>query len=317
MHFFIFYRRDVTPHRTTDGIRRARADQGAMVTIALKGGEGRADVFATVSTPILRPSLPSSPRRPCWGTSRRDYRPCCCPRPPSLSHTTYPYPREDLRELRDLRSGLTAGSTLMLGRGNTGSVYHWFGQDNPHGRPLAHREIRLLQPAVACEDGVDWTAAVSVPSLRRSPPLPRRLEGIPPFVWQRIDPQQRIARAGFILDGERLFFANHIFCPRAHPADGGPGTPLASPTWPSSPDLCHRWPGRASFHAAHSQTRLPSSAVLRPRRVRARPVAGWSSQATAVDRGTHSSLDRTLSFPGTSATTTASAVSGRTMPSCG
>lgn len=101
---------------------------------------------------------------------------------------------------------------LMLGRGNTGPVYPWFGQDIRNGLPLALENYALLH-RLWREDVVDWEGQYRVP-LKGFTSVPRPLDGIPPFVWHGSIRTPEIAeQAAFYGDG---FFANHIFWPKEH-----------------------------------------------------------------------------------------------------
>lgn len=69
---------------------------------------------------------------------------------------------------------------LMMGRGNTGPVYPWFGQDIRQGIPLAIENYALLRRLWSEED-IDWSGRFRTP-LRGFTSTPRPLDGIPPFV---------------------------------------------------------------------------------------------------------------------------------------
>ena len=60
---------------------------------------------------------------------------------------------EDFAMLQHLAGGRV---DLMLGRGNTGPVYPWFGQDIRQGIPLAIENYALLRK-LWDEDAVDWS----------------------------------------------------------------------------------------------------------------------------------------------------------------
>jgi putative FMN-dependent luciferase-like monooxygenase len=101
---------------------------------------------------------------------------------------------------------------LMLGRGNTGPVYPWFGQDIRNGLPLALENYNLLH-RLWREDVVDWKGKFRTP-LQGFTAVPRPLDGVPPFVWHGSIRSPEIAeQAAFYGDG---FFANHIFWPKEH-----------------------------------------------------------------------------------------------------
>ncbi|WP_282846889.1 LLM class flavin-dependent oxidoreductase [Microbacterium oxydans] len=101
---------------------------------------------------------------------------------------------------------------LMLGRGNTGPVYPWFGQDIRQGLPLAIENYALLHKLWR-EDVVDWEGKFRTP-LQGFTSTPRPLDGIAPFVWHGSIRTPEIAeQAAYYGDG---FFANNIFWPKEH-----------------------------------------------------------------------------------------------------
>ncbi len=101
---------------------------------------------------------------------------------------------------------------LMLGRGNTGPVYPWFGQDIRQGLPLAIENYALLHK-LWTEDVVDWEGKFRTP-LQGFTATPRPLDGIAPFVWHGSIRTPEIAeQAAYYGDG---FFANNIFWPKEH-----------------------------------------------------------------------------------------------------
>ncbi|MEW5633050.1 LLM class flavin-dependent oxidoreductase, partial [Streptomyces hydrogenans] len=67
------------------------------------------------------------------------------------------------------------------GRGNTGPVYPWFGQDIRQGIPLAIENYALLHKLWR-EDVVDWEGKFRS-ALQGFTSTPRPLDGVPPFVW--------------------------------------------------------------------------------------------------------------------------------------
>ncbi len=101
---------------------------------------------------------------------------------------------------------------LMLGRGNTGPVYPWFGQDIRQGLPLALEHYELLH-RLWREDVVDWSGKFRTP-LQGFTATPRPLDDVPPFVWHGSIRTPEVAdQAASYGDG---FFANHIFWPASH-----------------------------------------------------------------------------------------------------
>jgi putative FMN-dependent luciferase-like monooxygenase len=101
---------------------------------------------------------------------------------------------------------------LMLGRGNTGPVYPWFGQDIRQGIPLAIENYALVR-RLWHEGVVDWEGQFRTP-LQGFTSIPRPLDGVAPFVWHGSIRSPEIAeQAAYYGDG---FFANNIFFPPSH-----------------------------------------------------------------------------------------------------
>src|SRR5690349_20312365 len=116
---------------------------------------------------------------------------------------------EDYATLQHLVDGRM---DLMLGRGNTGPVYPWFGKDIRRGVELAIENYALLH-RLWREDVVDWQGSFRTP-LQGFTSTPRPLDGVPPFVWHGSIRTPEIAeQAAYYGDG---FFANHIFWPPEH-----------------------------------------------------------------------------------------------------
>jgi putative FMN-dependent luciferase-like monooxygenase len=101
---------------------------------------------------------------------------------------------------------------MMMGRGNMGPVYPWFGQDIRQGIPLAYENYALLH-RLWREDVVDWEGRFRTP-LTGFTSTPRPLDGVPPFVWHGSIRSPEIAeQAAYYGDG---FFHNNIFWPKEH-----------------------------------------------------------------------------------------------------
>jgi len=116
---------------------------------------------------------------------------------------------EDYATLQHLVDGRM---DLMLGRGNTGPVYPWFGKDIRLGVHLAIESYALLH-RLWREDVVDWEGRFRT-ALQGFTSTPRPLDGLPPFVWHGSIRTPEIAeQAAYYGDG---FFANHIFWPKEH-----------------------------------------------------------------------------------------------------
>ncbi len=118
---------------------------------------------------------------------------------------------EDYAKLQHLTDGRV---DLMMGRGNTGPVYPWFGKDIRQGINLAIENYALLH-RLWREDVVDWEGRFRTP-LHGFTSTPRPLDGVPPFVWHGSIRSPEIAeQAAYYGDG---FFHNHIFWPASHTA---------------------------------------------------------------------------------------------------
>ena len=116
---------------------------------------------------------------------------------------------EDFAMLQHVAGGRV---DLMLGRGNTGPVYPWFGQDIREGIPLAIENYALLH-RLWREEVVDWQGKFRTP-LQGFTSTPRPLDGVAPFVWHGSIRSPEIAeQAAYYGDG---FFANNIFWPAEH-----------------------------------------------------------------------------------------------------
>jgi putative FMN-dependent luciferase-like monooxygenase len=116
---------------------------------------------------------------------------------------------EDYATLQHLTDGRM---DLMMGRGNTGPVYPWFGKDIRDGIPLAVENYALLR-RLWTEDVVTWQGKHRTP-LQGFTSTPRPLDGIPPFVWHGSIRSPEIAeQAAYYGDG---FFHNNIFWPMSH-----------------------------------------------------------------------------------------------------
>ncbi|GAB2536838.1 LLM class flavin-dependent oxidoreductase [Brachybacterium huguangmaarense] len=116
---------------------------------------------------------------------------------------------EDYAMLQHLTNGRV---DLVMGRGNTGPVYPWFGQDIRKGLELAIENYDLLH-RLWREDVVDWEGEFRTP-LQQFTSTPRPLDGVAPFVWHGSIRSPQIAeQAAYYGDG---FFHNNIFWPLSH-----------------------------------------------------------------------------------------------------
>ena len=208
MQFGIFSVGDVTPDPTNGRMPTEHERIKAMVTLALKAEEVGLDVFAT-GEHHNPPFVCSSPTTMLGFIAARTDR-LILSTATTLITTNDPVKiAEDYAVLQHLADGRV---DLMLGRGNTGPVYPWFGQDIRNGIPLAIENYALLR-RLWREEVVDWKGRFRT-ALESFTSVPRPLDGIPPFVWHGSIRSPEIAeQAAYYGDG---FFANHIFWPAEH-----------------------------------------------------------------------------------------------------
>ena len=208
MQFGIFTVGDVTTDPTTGTTPSEHERIKATVAIAKKAEEVGLDVFATGEhhNPPFVPSAPTTTLAYIAAqTSTLQLSTAT-----TLITTTDPVRiAEDYATLQHLSDGRV---DLMMGRGNTGPVYPWFGKDIRDGIPLAIENYHLLR-RLWREDVVNWEGKYRTP-LQGFTSTPRPLDDIPPFVWHGSIRSPEIAeQAAYYGDG---FFANHIFWPASH-----------------------------------------------------------------------------------------------------
>ncbi|WP_329106089.1 LLM class flavin-dependent oxidoreductase [Micromonospora sp. NBC_01699] len=208
MQFGIFTVGDVTTDPTTGRTPTEAERIKAMVTIALKAEEVGLDVVA-MGEHHNPPFVPSSPTTMLGYVAARTKR-IVLSTATTLITTNDPVKiAEDYAMLQHLADGRV---DLMMGRGNTGPVYPWFGKDIRAGIPLAVENYALLH-RLWREDVVDWTGKFRTP-LQSFTSTPRPLDGVPPFVWHGSIRSPEIAeQAAYYGDG---FFHNNIFWPMEH-----------------------------------------------------------------------------------------------------
>jgi len=210
MQFGIFTVGDVTMDPTTGRTPTEHERLMATITIARKAEEVGLDVFATGEhhNPPFLSSAPTTTLAHIAALTER----IILSTSTTLITTTDPVRiAEDYATLQHLSGGRT---DLMMGRGNTGPVYPWFGKDIRDGISLAVENYALLH-RLWREDVVDWQGKHRTP-LQGFTSTPRPLDGIPPFVWHGSIRSPEIAeQAAYYGDG---FFANHIFWPASHTA---------------------------------------------------------------------------------------------------
>lgn len=208
MQFGVFTVGDVTPDPTTGSTPTEAERIRGTVAIARKAEEVGLDVFAT-GEHHNPPFVPSSPTTLLGYIAAQTER-IILSTSTTLITTNDPVKiAEDFSVLQHLSGGRT---DVMLGRGNTGPVYPWFGQDIRQAIPLTVEHYGLLR-RLWREESVDWEGKLRTP-LQGFTLAPRPLDGIPPFVWHGSIRTPEIAElAAYYGDG---FFANHIFWPPSH-----------------------------------------------------------------------------------------------------
>ena len=208
MQFGIFTVGDVTEDPTTGRTPTEHERISNTVTIAKKAEEVGLDVVA-VGQHHNPPFVASSPTTTMAYIAAQTER-IILSTSTTLITTTDPVRiAEDYATLQHLTEGRM---DLMMGRGNTGPVYPWFGKDIREGVALAVENYALLH-RLWREDVVNWEGRFRTP-LQGFTATPRPLDGVPPFVWHGSIRTPEIAeQAAYYGDG---FFANHIFWPAAH-----------------------------------------------------------------------------------------------------
>ncbi|WP_111765925.1 LLM class flavin-dependent oxidoreductase [Nakamurella deserti] len=208
MQFGIFSVGDVTTDPTTGTTPTEHERLKAMLTIAQKTEEVGLDVFAT-GEHHNEPFVVSSPTTLLGYVAARTEK-LILSTATTLITTNDPVKiAEDFALLQHIADGRV---DLMMGRGNTGPVYPWFGKDIRQGVNLAFENYALLH-RLWHEDVVDWSGKFRTP-LQGFTATPRPLDGVAPFVWHGSIRTPEIAeQAAYYGDG---FFANNIFWPRSH-----------------------------------------------------------------------------------------------------
>jgi putative FMN-dependent luciferase-like monooxygenase len=208
VQFGIFSVGDVTTDPTTGRTPTEHERIKAMITIALKAEEVGLDVFAT-GEHHNPPFVPSSPTTTLGYIAAKTKR-LILSTATTLITTSDPVKiAEDFAVLQHISDGRV---DIVLGRGNTGPVYPWFGKDIRQGIPLAIESYGLLH-RLWREEVVDWQGKFRTP-LQGFTATPRPLDGVPPFVWHGSIRSPEIAeQAAYYGDG---FFANNIFWPKEH-----------------------------------------------------------------------------------------------------
>src|SRR5215212_2873743 len=208
MQFGVFSVSDITVDPTTGRAPSEAERIKAVLRIAQKAEEVGLDVFA-LGEHHNPPFFSSSPTTTLAHIAARTER-LQLSTATTLITTNDPVKiAEDFAMLQHLADGRV---DLMMGRGNTGPVYPWFGQDIRQGINLAIENYALLH-RLWREDVVDWEGKFRT-SLQGFTSTPRPLDGVPPFVWHGSIRSPEIAeQAAYYGDG---FFHNNIFWPADH-----------------------------------------------------------------------------------------------------
>src|ERR1700712_1866403 len=208
MQFGIFSVSDVTADPTNHTTPSEHDRIKDIVTIAQKAEEVGLDVFA-LGEHHNPPFVSSSPTTTLGYIAAKTEK-IILSTSTTLITTNDPVKiAEDYAMLQHLADGRV---DLMMGRGNTGPVYPWFGKDIREGIPLAIENYALLHQLWR-EDIVNWSGKFRTP-LQGFTSTPRPLDDVPPFVWHGSIRSPEIAeQAAFYGDG---FFANNIFWPKEH-----------------------------------------------------------------------------------------------------
>jgi putative FMN-dependent luciferase-like monooxygenase len=208
MQFGIFSVGDITTDPTTGQTPTDASRLQDVLTIAQHAEEVGLDVFA-MGEHHNPPFFPSSP------VAINSYLAAKTNRIILSTATTLITTNDPVRiaEEYSMLQHLSGGRMdLTLGRGNTGPVYPWFGEDIRQGIPLAIEKYALLR-RLWREEFVDWEGKFRTP-LQGFQSTPRPLDDVPPFVWHGSIRSPEIAeQAAYYGDG---FFANHIFWPASH-----------------------------------------------------------------------------------------------------
>ena len=254
MQFGIFTVSDITEDPTT-GTTPSEAERiRATLTIAKHAEEVGLDVFA-LGEHHNPPFWSSSPTTTLAYIAAQTER-LILSTATTLITTNDPVKiAEDFAMLQHVSGGRV---DLMLGRGNTGPVYPWFGKDIRQGLPLAIENYNLLH-RLWREDVVDWEGQFRTPAaglhVDAAPARRRRAVRL-----ARLDPHPRDRRAGRVLR-RRLLREQHLLAEGALPA--------ADRALP---------PALRALRARHAR-----AGDRRPRRpgVHAREVAGCGERSSA------------------------------------
>ncbi|MGP9725794.1 5,10-methylene tetrahydromethanopterin reductase [Arthrobacter sp. MYb211] len=208
MQFGVFSVSDITRDPTTGKMPTEKERIDASVAIAKKVEEIGMDVFA-IGEHHNRPFFSSSPTTTLAYIAAQTER-IILSTATTLITTNDPVKiAEDFAMLQNLSNGRV---DLVLGRGNTGPVYPWFGKNMQDSVNLTVENYNLLR-RLWDEDVVNWEGKFRTP-LQNFTSTPRPLDDVAPFVWHGSIRTPQVAEiAAYYGDG---FFANNIFWPKEH-----------------------------------------------------------------------------------------------------
>ncbi|MDQ2851037.1 MAG: LLM class flavin-dependent oxidoreductase, partial [Actinomycetota bacterium] len=172
MQIGIFSIGDVTTDPTTGRTPTENERVKATVAIAKKAEDIGLDVFAT-GEHHNEPFISSNPTATMAFIGAQTERIMLSTATTLITTTDPVLIAEDYAKIQHLLDGRV---DLMMGRGNTGPVYPWFGKDVRDGIPLAFENYALLR-RLWREDVVDWEGKYRT-ALQGYTSTPRPLDGV-------------------------------------------------------------------------------------------------------------------------------------------
>ena len=264
MQFGIFTVSDITEDPTTGSTPSEAEKIRDAVTIAKHAEEVGLDVFA-LGEHHNPPFWSSSPTTTLAYIAAQTER-LVLSTATTLITTNDPVKiAEDFAMLQHVSGGRV---DLMLGRGNTGPVYPWFGKDIRQGLPLAHRELQPAAPPVARgRRRLGGPVPHAAAGLHLDAASARRRRAVR---LARLDPHARDRRAGRVLR-RRLLREQHLLAQGALPAPDRAVPPALRPLRPRHARAGDRRPRRSGVHGGQVAGR--GDAVPPVLRQRARSTA--------------------------------------------
>lgn len=210
MQFGIFSVGDLTRDPVTNNLPTEKERIDAMTAYAIKADAVGLDVFAT-GEHHNPPFVPSSPTTHLAYIAAQTKN-ILLSTSTTLITTDDPVKiAEDYAFLQNITNGRM---DLMLGRGNTGPVYPWFGKNIQDAISLTIENYHLLR-RLWREKSVNWQGKHRTP-LQDFTLVPAPLNNIPPYVWHgSIRSVEIPEQAAFYGDG---FLHNNIFWKKEHTA---------------------------------------------------------------------------------------------------